>query len=100
MATFSSADKMEKRHENRAQSGRDVNWDANNAHKGHMLDPVNTKCYKDNWRKVSKCYDHQAVDEHLDSSLLLQVLSVGVRREKGIKDEGVTYPNHNNGNYK
>lgn len=90
---------MENWHEDRAQRGHDVNWDANNAHKDHVLDPVNTECYQDYWRKVSERHDHQAVGEHLNSSLFLRGFSMGVS-EKGIKNKGITYHNHNNGYYK
>lgn len=100
MVAFSSVDKMENRHENRAQRGQNGHRDANNTHKGHILNPINTDCYQDYWRKISKYDDHQAVEEHVNGSLLLHVCSVGVRRDKSIKDKRITYPNHNNGYYK
>lgn len=90
---------MENRHENRAKRGHDGHRDANNTHKGHILDPINTDCHQDYWRKISKYGDHQAVEEHLNGSLLLHVFSVGVRCDKSIKDKGITHPNHNNGYY-
>lgn len=98
--TFASVDKMEERHENRAQRGHDGYRDANDTHKSHILNPKNANCDQDYWRKVSEPCDHQAVDEHLDGPLLLQVSSVGVRCDESIKDKGITYPHHNNGYYK
>lgn len=97
IVTFSSVDQMENRHENRAQRGQDCHRDGNNTHKGHILHPINTDCYQDYWRKISKYGDDQAVEEHLDGSLLLQIFPVGVRRDESIKDKGITCPNHNDG---
>lgn len=100
IVAFPNVDKMENRHENRAHRGHDGHGHGNNTHIGHEIDPVMTDYCQDNGRKISKYGDHQAVEEGLNRSLLLHVFSVGARREKSIKDKGITYPNDSNGYYK